>query len=163
MDNYVEHLVKRRDPGYFAILKVFLIALDLLFFLLFFRFPPVFLLLLLSAAATYFVFLHAHVEYEYLYIGGSLTVDKILNKSRKKILETGAPELLLIAPKRSDAARDALPSGERAVDLSGDGEEERKYLYLYQKEGKKRAVYLDMTEELLREMRMHSPSKLRRG
>ncbi|NWO21391.1 hypothetical protein HW273_05715 [Oribacterium sp. oral taxon 102] len=162
MDNYVEHLVKRKDPGYFMILKLLCIVLDIFGILAAFRFVPGLLLLLLAGILSYFVWLYASVEYEYLYMAGNFTVDMVLNRSRRrKKLETNAEELILIAPKSSSTARDALRSPCRVMDLSGNGPENLKYAYIFSRGGEKQCCYIEMTDKLLRELRFHSPSKVK--
>ena len=100
--DYVEWLVKRKDPAYawpVRILMGILCAAALVMALVVVWGP---ILLLIAGAATFFVFQMLSVEYEYLYVDGSLSVDKILGKARrKKVLECLKEELLMIAPSDS--------------------------------------------------------------
>ncbi len=162
MDNYVEHLVKRKDPGYFMALKILCIAMDVVFLLIAFLFVPGIIFLILSVVLTYFVFLNASVEYEYLYMSGMFSVDEVLNKSRRrKKLETNGEELVLIAPKNSASAKDELRGPCKIMDISGNGAENLKYAYIYMRNGEKHALIIEMTDALLKEMRFHTPSKVK--
>lgn len=162
MDNYVEHLVKRKDPAYFALLKILCVLLDILALFLALNTLVGILLLILAAVLTYFVWQYASVEYEYLYMGGNLTVDEVFNKSRRKtLMETNREELVLIAPKSSTSARDELRGDCKIMDISGAGAENLKYAYIFSRNGQKHCFYIEMTEQLLREMRYHSPSKVK--
>lgn len=161
-NEYVEHIVKRRDPAYIKVLLVAAGLLTLVLLLLSLSSPILLLLFFGGAALTYYLWLKSHTEYEYLYIDGTLSVDEIMNKSRRKqLLETRGEELLLAAPKNSDAVKDQLP-GAKIQDLSGDGPEDRKYAYIYARNGERYCIYIEATEALLREIRYHAPQKMKR-
>lgn len=161
MDNYVEHLVKRNDPSYFQILKVLFLLLDVIGVMSCFISLFGIFILAAAAAGTYFVFLNASVEYEYLYIAGSLSIDRILNKQkRKKVLETNESELVLAAPIDSDEAKSEIRNA-KIMDYSGKGDRSLKYYYVLNRSGEKQALILEVTDELLKEMRLHSPSRVR--
>lgn len=83
-DNYVEWLVKRKDPAYAIPLKILMIVLCVLAAFLAMQTIFGIIFLLAAAAGTYFVFLNMSVEYEYLFAEGGLSVDRILGKARRK-------------------------------------------------------------------------------
>ncbi len=160
MDNYVEYLVKGENPVLWKALFVILLALDLCCVLLALSSFWGMLILLPLLFLTYQAWLNMSVEYEYLYIGGSFSIEKILNKSsRKSVLDTNNEELLLVGPVSLPEVKAAVSSSV-VKDYSGKGGDERKYAYIYQRNGQKYLVYIDMPEKLLREMRQHSPSKV---
>lgn len=162
MDNYVEHMVKRKDPGYFLLLKLACVILDIFALIIALSNAYGLILLILAGILSYIVWLFSSVEYDYLYMSGSFTVEQILNRSRrKKLLDTNASELLLVAPKGSASAKDMLGQGLKTMDLSGTGDESRKYAYIMTRNGEKHCYYIDMPEKLLKEMRYHTPSKVK--
>ena len=87
-DNYVEWLVKRKDPAYAVPVKILMIVVCI--FSVLSALQTVFgvIVMTIAGVATYFVFLNLSVEFEYLFAEGGLSVDRILGKAkRKKIFE----------------------------------------------------------------------------
>lgn len=166
MDNarnsYVEHLVKRKDPSYWTLLKILSYVLAAAGLLISMSTAFGFLLLLAAAALVYVIHLFSSVEYEYLYIEGSFSVDEVLNRSRRrKLVDTGKDELILAAPQNSDAVKEEMRNGGKLTDLSGNCDANRKYVYICQQKGQKKYLLIEMTDELLRDMRYYSPSKVK--
>lgn len=83
-ENYVEWLVKRKDPVYAWPVKVLMIVLCALSAFAALQIMFGVLILVAAGAATYFVFLNLSVEYEYLFADGGFSVDRILGKARRK-------------------------------------------------------------------------------
>ena len=83
-ENYVEWLVKRKDPVYAWPVKVLMIVLCALSAFAALQVMFGVLILVAAGAATYFVFLNLSVEYEYLFADGGFSVDRILRKGQKK-------------------------------------------------------------------------------
>ena len=81
---YVEWLVARKPSAIMNFLRVLSILLAVCFFILGMMNPIFLLLALAMVAAAYFVSLNAQIEYEYLYCERELSVDKIMNKSKRK-------------------------------------------------------------------------------
>ena len=160
---YVEHIVKRKDPGFWKILRVISAALLALSFLFMMVSPAGILLLAAAGGLFFYVSRNASLEYEYLYIEGDLSVDAIMNRSaRKRVVDISKDDLILVAPFRSDSALSELRSGQvKLQDLSGDGPENLKYAVLYRQNNERLCIYIEMTDALLREMRYYSPSKIR--
>ena len=87
-DNYVEWLVKRKDPAYAVPVKILMIVVCI--FSVLSALQTVFgvIVMTIAGVATYFVFLNLSVEFEYLFAEGGLSVDRILGRAkRKKIFE----------------------------------------------------------------------------
>ncbi|HIQ75005.1 MAG TPA: hypothetical protein IAA51_11365 [Candidatus Cottocaccamicrobium excrementipullorum] len=159
--DYVEWLVKRKDPAYawpVRILMGILCAAALVMALVVVWGP---ILLLIAGAATFFVFQMLSVEYEYLYVDGSLSVDKILGKARrKKVLECSKEELLMIAPSDSYVLKDYETSGMKVVNCSSQKPEAKTFTMIYQKNGQHYKVILEPNDKLLQAIRYTTPRKI---
>ena len=83
-DNYIEWLVKRKDPVYAWPLKILMILVCAVSVLAALQIMFGILILAAAAVATYFVFLNLNVEYEYLFADGGFSVDSILGKAKRK-------------------------------------------------------------------------------
>ena len=81
-ENYVEWLVKRRDPVYAIPLKALMIAVCVIS--VFLALQTMFGIIIMAAAfiGTYFVFINLSIEFEYLYADGGLRIDRIMGKAR---------------------------------------------------------------------------------
>ena len=159
--DYVEWLVKRKDPAYawpVRILMGILCAAALVMALVVVWGP---ILLLIAGAATFFVFQMLSVEYEYLYVDGSLSVDKILGKARrKKVLECSKEELLMIAPSDSYVLKDYETSARKVVNCSSQKPEAKTFTMIYQKNGQHYKVILEPNDKLLQAIRYTTPRKI---
>ena len=161
MDDYIEHMTKRKNPGYWTLLLALAGVLSVLSLL--FAFYNVFGILVFIAVSfgTYVVWLFSKVEYEYTYVGGDFSMDEILNKTRRRqLVDTKAAELIVLAPQNADAVKDEL-SGAKILDCAGDCAPERKYAYIYNRAGQKTCMYIEATEALLREARRCTPQKVK--
>ena len=159
--DYVEWLVKRKDPAYtwpVRILMGILCAVALVMALVVVWGP---ILLLIAGAATFFVFQMLSVEYEYLYVDGSLSIDKILGKARrKKVLECSKEDLLMIAPSDSYVLKDYETSGMKVVNCSSQKPEAKTFTMIYQKNGQHYKVILEPNDKLLQAIRYTTPRKI---
>ena len=161
MDDYIEHMTKGKQPAYWTVLLVIAGALSVLSLL--FAFYNVFGILLFIAVSfgTYVVWLFWKVEYEYSYIGGAFTMEKILNKShRRPVADTSASELIVLAPQNSDAVRSEVKNA-KIIDCAGDCPADRKFGYVYNRAGQKTCLYIEVTDALLREARRCTPQKVK--
>ena len=161
MDDYIEHMTKRKNPGYWTLLLALAGVLSVLSLL--FAFYNVFGILVFIAVSfgTYVVWLFSQVEYEYTYVGGDFSMHEILTKKRRRqLVDTKAAELIVLAPQNADAVKNEL-SGAKILDCAGDCAPERKYAYIYNRAGQKTCMYLEATEALLREARRCTPQKVK--
>jgi len=84
-------------------LKTFLLMITVIFVLLG-MIGQIFLLIggAIFAVLTYFVGLYTEIEYEYLYVDRQLSVDKVLNRSRrKKVASYEIERMEILAPFNS--------------------------------------------------------------
>ena len=133
-DNYVEWLVKRKDPAYAIPLKILMIVLCVLAAFLAMQTIFGIIFLLAAAAGTYFVFLNMSVEYEYLFAEGGLSVDRILGKARRKrVFDCDKEDVQVVAPADSFVLKDYERQGARIKDFSSGRKEAKVYALMYQK------------------------------
>lgn len=160
-DTYVEWLVKRKDPGYAWPARI---ALGLAcIFALFIAFAAVWGILLLAAVgvAAYFLWQTLSIEFEYLYVDGGLSIDKIFGKSRrKKLLECSKDELLIVAPSDSFVLKDYEVNGMKVYDCSSGNKGVKTHSLIYQKGGQRVKVVLEPNDKLLQAIRSTAPQKL---
>ena len=83
-DNYVEWLVKRKDPAYAVPVKILMIVVCIFSVLLALQTVFGVIVMTIAGVATYFVFLNLSVEFEYLFAEGGLSVDRILGRAKRK-------------------------------------------------------------------------------
>ena len=86
-ESYVECLVARRPSGGMKALKVALIVLTVIGVLLGMIAFPLLIVAAAAAVGAYFASLYSSLGYEYLYVDKEISVDKILNKSKRKKAE----------------------------------------------------------------------------
>ena len=118
-ENYIEWLVKRKDPVYAWPVKILMIVVCALSVLAALQMLLGILILAAAAAATYFVFLNLSVEYEYLFADGGFSVDSILGKARrKKTFDCDKEDVQVIAPANSYVLKDYEKQGMKVIDCT---------------------------------------------
>lgn len=86
-ESYVECLVARKPSGPVKALKVLLICVAVVSFVLGMAMIPFLILAIAAGVGAYFAGQYADIEFEYLYVDREISVDKILNKTRRKKAE----------------------------------------------------------------------------
>ncbi len=159
--DYVEWLVKRREPAYAWPVRIVMGVLCLIALLLAMAVVWGALVLLAMIAATYFIFQALTVEYEYLYVDGTLSVDKILGRARrKKVMECSKEELMMIAPSDSYILKDYESQGMKVLDCSSGQKGVKTYALIYQQGGQHTKVLLEPNEKLIQAIRHTTPRKI---
>ncbi|WP_034466936.1 DUF6106 family protein [Butyrivibrio proteoclasticus] len=102
-NNYVECLVASKASPVITLLKYITLILAIFSFLAFILIGFIGLIfLVLFGVAYYFLSLNANIEFEYQYCDREITVDKILNKSkRKNVGKYDVAKIEVMAPSRS--------------------------------------------------------------
>lgn len=161
-DTIKEILIKRQTPVYMAALKFVLIGLcaaGIIGGLVF----PIFLLIgLVLAVVCYFVIPKFDVEYEYLYVNGSMDVDVIYSKQkRKKAGEFNLEDLEIAAPEQSHALDSYKNNAAvRKENYTSGKPDARRYVLVYSKDSVKTMVTLELDEEIMEDLRRHAPRKV---
>ncbi len=142
-NSYVEVLVARKPSMPMMILKYVLILLAAFAFILGLG-NILFLIVFIGlGVGVYFVSLNASIEYEYQYCEREITIDKILNKSKRKrvaVFETDKLEAL--APSKSyhlDEYRNK--TNYRTLDFSTGEEQQPDPTYTMYYDGREKVVF----------------------
>lgn len=157
-DAYVECLVKQVPPQYAPILKIGLILLCAMSLVAAFLYPLGIILLLASVFLTYLIFQNMDLEYEYLYIDGQLTIDRIMGKSKRKTVWDGDMDKVnLVAPYNQHQHNN---SGNKSIDCSSRRTEVKRYtLTVLGSQGTTQIIF-EPNEEMLQSMRHRYPMKV---
>lgn len=162
--NYVEWLIKRKEPVYGIIVRVFMLFLSMLSVVLtFLGFFGMFgiIIVVLIIGASYFLFQNLSVEYEYLFADGSLSVDRILGKSRRKrFLECEKEEVVAVAPSQSHALKDFEKSDIKTVNCASGKPGINTYALIFQKGPETTKVIFEPNEKMLAAMKRCYPRKV---
>ena len=101
-DFYTEQLVKRQKASSTTLIKAILIILTVLSVVLIFMIPFGIIGPVIMIALDVFLFRSMDVEYEYLFVNGSLDIDKIMAKQkRKRVFEMNVRDMEVLAPTGS--------------------------------------------------------------
>ena len=101
-DFYTEQLVKKQKASSTTLIKAILIILTVLSVVLIFMIPFGIIGPVIMIALDVFLFRSMDVEYEYLFVNGSLDIDKIMAKQkRKRVFEMNVRDMEVLAPTGS--------------------------------------------------------------
>ncbi len=160
-ENYVEWLVKRKDPAFAIPVKILMIVLCAVAVVLALQTVLGVIFLAAAAAATYFVFQNLSIEYEYLFADGGLRVDRIMGKARrKKAFECEREEVQIVAPADSYVLKDYQTSNMKIIDCSSSTKGAKVYAMIAQKGPDHTKVLIEPNERMLSAMRRSLPSKV---
>lgn len=161
-DTYVEWLVKRKTPFYAYILNAALAFLTLISIILALTTGVLAVVLMfVMGFLTYLSYRNTRVEYEYLYVTGQLSVDRIYGKAkRKKAFECSMDEIQMIAPSDSYVLNDYKTSSSKSLDFTS-GEPGRKiYVAVVQQNQATTRVMLELNDKMLQCFRQTAPRKV---
>ena len=153
-DNYVEWLVKRKDPAYALPAKIGLVVVCVLALFLALQTMWGIIVLFAAVAAAYFSFLGLSVEYEYLFAEGGLSVDRIMGKSRrKKAFDCEKEEVQILAPADSYVLKDYEKQGAKVMDFTSGRKEAKVYAMICQKGPESLKVLIEPNARMLNAMK----------
>ncbi|MBQ3795636.1 MAG: hypothetical protein II842_05035 [Butyrivibrio sp.] len=163
-NSYVECLVSSKASPLMVVLKGITLALTIVFFISAFLlgFGIVGLILTIAAGvAYYFVSLNASIEFEYQYCDREITVDKVLNKSRRKnIGKYDVGRIEAMAPSKSYHLDEYRNKTYKVLDFSArekDPQPDPTYTIFY--DGKEKII-LEPTREFVEAIRNVAPRKV---
>ena len=163
-NSYVECLVSSTASPLLVVLKGVTLALTVLFFLstFFLNLGIVGLIFTVAAGAGYyFASLNASIEYEYQYCDREITVDKVLNKSRRKnIGKYDVGKIEAMAPSRSYHLDEFKNRTYKVLDFSArekDPQPDPTYTIIY--DGKEKII-LEPTREFVDAVKNVAPRKV---
>ena len=165
-DAYVELLVKRKSSVGPLIARNILIGIGSLIFLLGIFTGSLFLAFVLISGiffgGAYLFHQHVSIEYEYLYLDKTLSVDRISNQAkRKKMAEYRMVDLELMAPVGSSRLKDVEGGQElKPVDFTSHMEDSEPYAMLVRKNGTLTKVLIECNDMLFQQIRQGAPRKV---
>lgn len=162
IDSYVECLVARRKSASALILKVVVYALCAIFVIGgIIGFPILFIPGLVLGAVGYFLCPSPDVEFEYLYMGKELTVDKIFAKEKRKTVGTfDLSKMEKMCPLNSHEL-DAYKNRQLPVkNYSSREVDSRPYVIVYKGEEGECLIFIEPNEELLGAIKSSCPRKV---
>lgn len=160
-DYYVEVLVKRDVEKEKKKRRIIIIVIMLFFAVLGIttKFSIFYVLFLLSLLGYFFLVHNYHIEFEYFYMNGELTISKIVNKSRrKKVLELNDGVIKLIAPINSNEMKPF--DNIKAKDCTANKPLDRPYTIVYMYKGELKKADIQMTDNLYKEFKRDMPYKV---
>ena len=152
-ESYVECLVAKKTSSAMKALQVFLIVLAVIFFLLS-------MLNALMWLGVYFTSLNASVEFEYLYVDKEISVDKILNKTKRKKVEKFETERMeIFAPINSWHLDNMKNRQLKVTDYSSGvaGQPDRRYVMIYSGD---RKIIFEPSEAMVKALQSVAPRKV---
>lgn len=160
-ETYVECLVKRKTSVVATILKWILIAVTA-----FFGFMGIMgaiiplVIAIVTGVAAYFVNMLCNLEYEYLYLDKEITIDKIMNQTKRKKVEVlEVDRLEIIAPIKSHHLDSYRNRQMKTTDYSIGEEREPDNRFVMYYNGDRRII-LSPTPEFLKAIRTVAPRKV---
>lgn len=160
-DIYVEWMVKKRRTwvdGLIRAASIFAIIICVLLFLLTAK-MLFFFVIVAAGVGAYFVFGYTDVEYEYVYVSGELSIDRILSKSRRKRIErfdTGRIEI--VAPLKSHRLDGFANRKCREYDYTSGVRTQNSHIFVLYTEGKR--VLLEPNYDLVKALKDTMPHKV---
>lgn len=160
-ESYVECLVARKKKGPMGALRIVLVVLTVIFALLGIMGAVLFLLLALATGiGAYFAGLYANMEFEYLYVDREISIDKVLNKTRRKKGEKFELDRIeIFAPINSWHLDNYKNRDMKVTDYSSGvaGQPDKRYVMFYNGE---RKVIFEPNEAFVKAMQSVAPRKV---
>lgn len=159
-ESYVECLVARKPSGAMTALKTVLIVVAVLGFFMGVAFAPLLLVALAAAVGAYFASMYASMEFEYLYLDKEITVDKILNKTKRKRAEKFEVERMEIFAPINSWHLDGYKNRDfKTTDYSSGaaGQPDKRYVMIYN--GEKKVIFEPSTA-MVKAMQAVAPRKV---
>ena len=162
-NSYVECLVASKASPVVKFLSILSLVLAIGFFLLSLAgFGILGLILCVGAGvAYYFLSMNANIEFEYQYCDKEITVDKILNKSRRKnVGKYDVGKLEVLAPSRSHHLDEYRNRTLKTLDFSArekNPQPDPTYTFIY--DGKEKVIF-EPTDEFVAAVKSVAPRKV---
>lgn len=113
------------------------------------------------ALLAYFVSPMLDIEYEYLYIDKSITIDKVLAKEkRKKVCELDLNKMEIMAPVKSHELDSYRAQKLPYVEYASGNENANVYVIVYADGESRRMIGIEPNEEMLKVIKNYFPRKV---
>lgn len=158
---YSEQIVKRKTPAYKQAVKIVLIAFTALFFVLGMMVPIFLLPTLVFGLLAYFFISRLEVEYEYAFVSGELSIDKIYNKSRrKKCISVEFEQTELIAPLGAYQLDEYKNKQLKECDYTSGEDNKDVFVMIAHKGSELVKILFEPNAKMIEDMRNCSPRKV---
>ena len=161
-DSYVEYLVKKETPGYYGFLKAILYAAAAVSVFL-----GLFGAFIMLVPAVIFIVLIILVlpgmdlEYEYLYLDKSLTIDKIFSKQkRKRAKELDLSKMECLCPAHSHELDQYTARNIKIQDYSSGNPDVKMYVLVYRGDNDVELIGIDGSDEMIKVLKSVYPRKI---
>lgn len=162
-DTYVEWLIERKTPGYAGIVRIGIYAFAAVFFLagLFMMIPFLFIPGIAVAAAGYFLLPRLNVEFEYLYLQRSLSIDRIFSKEkRKKAAEYDLDKMEIFAEEGARQFDQYKNMTLKTLDFTSGYPDRRRFVMVIREGGEGLKVLLEPDQKIVDAIKQIYPSKV---
>ena len=162
-NSYVECLVASKASPVVKFLSIISLVLAVVFFLssLMGLGLAGLILCVIAGVAYYFLSMNANIEFEYQYCDKEITVDKILNKSRRKnVGKYDVTKIEALAPSRSYHLDEFKNRSLKTVDYSArekNPQPDPTYTFIY--DGKEKVIF-EPTDEFVAAVKSVAPRKV---
>ena len=158
-DFYTEQLVKRQKASSTTLIKAILIILTVLSVVLIFMIPFGIIGPVIMIALDVFLFRSMDVEYEYLFVNGSLDIDKIMAKQkRKRVFEMNVRDMEVLAPTGSIELQQYQRT--KTYDFSSGVEGARTYEMVTISQGQTVKIIFEPNKAVCEGLKMLAPRKV---
>lgn len=162
-DGYEEILVKRQKTPKDIIIRGLIIGvIAVLIVAGVLLFNPIFLTvgLIFGLIAYYLILPNLDLEYEYLYVGGDIDIDKIMaRRKRKRVGSYSKDNLEVMAPTGSDHVASYIKNA-KVKDYTSADPEAKSWTLVYGGENSSEVIRLELTQEIAQDMRRFAPRKV---
>ena len=162
MDTYVEWLVEKKPNPLNTVIRIACYTLTGVFFLAgLFIFAPLFAGGILMLAADFILLPMLDVEYEYLFLQRSLTIDRIYSKEkRKKAAEYELDKMEFFAEEGTDEFLRYKDTAEKKADFTSGYEDRRRFVLIVHDENAIIRVLLEPDDKTVEAIKQLYPSKV---
>ena len=159
-ETYVEWMVKKKPSLIMKLLKMLTMIITV--FLILLGLMNIYLLIAgaVFAGLTYFIGLNTEIEYEYLYVDRQLSIDKVLNRSRRKKVAAYELERMEILAPASSYHLDSYKNRTAEVKDYSSGiinQPDSRYIMFY--DGTKKLIF-EPNAEMVKAIKTVAPRKV---
>ena len=161
-DIYIEWLIEKKPNPAAGIIKISAYALTAILLLAGFLVAlPLLTPGILMAAVCFFMLPALDVEYEYLYMQRSLTIDSIFSKQkRKNAAEYDLDKMEIFAEEGSDKLSDYKNRNLRIRDFSSGYQDRKRYVMIINNGKEMEKVILEPDDRIVEAVKAAYPSKV---
>lgn len=161
-ESYAECLVRRRVPFYSNIINIVMGVITAICVLLALTTNIIgMVLMFVSGFACYILYRNSRVEFEYLYVEKTLSIDKILGKAkRKKAWEGKMDDIQVIAPSDSYVLNDYQSSNPKTLDFSSQLPGAKTYTAIVRTGSEVLKVIFEPDDKMIQCFRQTAPRKI---